>query len=307
MLPVKEATLHMTRSLGTRTLSAISLVTLLAGCAGGSGSSPSQTAGGSQTQSLSSSQQSELAASTANSIGDGVETGLGGSVQSNNFRTAQTLNSCITPSPAPPVINADGIPANENYTFTNCTNLGWAQNEIVNGQINITDTSPNGGVATLSYTQTNTNLSRTGTDINGNTYTEVLNGTRNPALSNNILSVTRAMQVQRTSTVNGTSQITQDWQWTFTPNSGQTIALLHALPAGQFTGSSGTITYVNGSKNATIAFAITTALVYDPSCATPPRIDSGVVSFTVSGSNNHNGAFTATFTGCGQKPVIGPG
>jgi hypothetical protein len=240
-------------------------------------------------------------------MADGIETGLGGSVQSNNFRTAQSLNSCITPSPAPPVINADGIPANENYTFNNCTNLGWAQNEIVNGQINITDTSPNGGATTVSYTQTNTNLSRTGTDVNGNAYTEVLNGTRNPALSNNVMSVTRAMQVQRTSTVNGTTQISQGWQWTFTPNAGQIIQLLHALPAGQFTGSSGTITYVNGSTNATVAFSITTALVYDPTCATPPRIDSGVVSFTVDGNNSHNGSFTATFSGCGQKPVIAPG
>jgi hypothetical protein len=293
------------RSLGTHAISAVTLIAFLAGCSGGSGSAPSTQNGNAQT--LSSSQQSEVVASTSNSLADGVETGLGGNVQSNNFRTAQTLNSCITPSPAPPVINADGIPANENYTFTNCTNLGWAQNEIINGQINITDTSPNGGATTISYTQTNTNLSRTGTDVNGNAYTEVLNGTRNPALSNNIVSVTRAMQVQRTSTVNGTTQITQNWQWTFTPNSGQTAQLLHALPAGQFTGSSGTITYVNGSTNATIAFSITTPLVYDPTCATPPRIDSGVVSFTVSGNNNHNGSFTATFPGCGQKPVIAPG
>jgi len=296
----------MSRPLRTITLCAISLAALLSGCAGGGGASSAQNGSSAQTQSLSSSQQSELVASTANSIGDGVETGLGGQVQS-NARTGQSLNSCITPSPNPPVINADGIPANENYTFNNCTNLGWAQNEIVNGQINITDTSPSGGVTTLSYTQTNTNLSRTGTDVNANTYTEVLNGTRDPALSNNILSLTRAMQVQRTSTANGTSQITQNWEWTFTPNSGQTVQLLHALPGGQFTGSSGTITYVNGGTNATIAFAITTALVYDPTCATPPRIDSGVVSFTVNGNNNHNGSFTATFTGCGQKPVIAPG
>jgi hypothetical protein len=293
------------RSLGNHAISAVTLIAFLAGCSGGSGSAPSTQNGNVQT--LSSSQQSEVVASTSNSLADGVETGLGGNVQSNNFRTAQSLNSCITPSPNPPVINADGIPANENYTFTNCTNLGWAQNEIINGQINITDTSPNGGATTVSYAQTNTNLSRTGTDVNGNAYTEVLNGTRNPALSNNILSVTRAMQVQRTSTVNGTTQITQNWQWTFTPNSGQTAQLLHALPAGQFTGSSGTITYVNGSTNATIAFSITTPLVYDPTCATPPRIDSGVVSFTVSGNNNHNGSFTATFPGCGQKPVIAPG
>lgn len=291
----------MTRSLRILTVPAALLALALAGCGGG-GSSPSPVNGSSG---LTSSQQQEVVADMSNSIGDGIETGLGGAAQSNaQQRNAQSLNSCITPSPNPPVIDPDGIPANETYTFTNCANLGWAQNETVNGQINITDTSPNGGAVTLSYTQTNTNLSRAGTDVNGNTYTEVLNGTRNPALSNNILSVTRAMQVQRTSSVNGTTQITQSWQWTFTPNSGQTIQLLHPLVAGQFTGSNGTITYVNGSTNATISFSITTPLVYDPTCATPPRIDSGVVTFTVSGNNNHNGSYTATFPGCGQKPVI---
>jgi hypothetical protein len=55
-----------------------------------------------------------------------------------------------------------------------------------------------------------------------------------------------------------------------------------------------------------VAFSITTPLVYDPSCATPPRIDSGVIAFNVSGSNNHNGSFTLTFNGCGQRPTITP-
>lgn len=281
---------------------ALLLVVALAGCSGGSSVAPA-TSG---LQSLSQSQQSEVAANVSDSIGDGIETGLGGAVQSNsqNGRTVESLNSCITPSPNPPVINADGIPANENYTFTNCTNLGWAPNLIVNGQINITDTSPNGGAVTVSYTQTNTNLSRTGTDINGDAYTAIANGTRDPVLSNNVLSVTRAMQVQRTSTAHGTTNVTQSWSWTFTPASGQTVQLLHPLPAGSFTGSNGTVTYVNGSTNATIAFSIATPLVYDPTCTTPPRIDSGVISFTVSGSNNHNGSFTLTFTGCGQKPTL---
>ncbi|MBV8423761.1 MAG: hypothetical protein JO349_01110 [Candidatus Eremiobacteraeota bacterium] len=296
----------MTRSL--LTIPAMVLILAIAGCGGG-GSSPSQIPSNNNQsgQSLTQGQQNETVASVSDSIGDGVETGYGGAIQSNaQQRNTESLNPCITPSPNPPVINPDGIPANENYTFTNCTNLGWAQNEIVNGLINITDTSPNGGAVTLSYTQTDTNLSRTGTDVNGDAYTAVLNGTRNPVLANNILSVTRAMQVQRTSTAHGTTQITQSWQWTFTPNSGQTEQLLHPLVAGQFTGSNGTITYVNGSTNATVTFSITTPLVYDPTCATPPRIDSGVVSFTVSGSNNHNGSYTATYPGCGQKPVIAP-
>ena len=294
----------MTRSSGITFIPAALLIVALAGCSGGSSVAPAT----SSSQTLSQSQQSEVAANVSDSISDGIETGLGGAVQSNtqNGRTVQSLNACIAPSPNPPVINADGIPANETYTFNNCTNLGWAPNQIVNGQINITDTSPNGGAVTLSYAQTNTNLSRTGTDINGDAYTAVANGTRNPALSNNILSVTRAMQVQRTSTAHGTTNITQSWSWTFTPASGQTVQLLHPLPAGSFTGSNGTVTYVNGSTNATVAFSITTPLVYDPSCTTPPRIDSGVIAFTVSGSNNHNGSYTLTFNGCGQKPTLSP-
>lgn len=297
----------MTRSSGILAFSGALLLLTLTACGGGAGGI-SQNTGGSSSP-LSGTQQSEIAADMSNSLADGIETGLGGSAQSSsvNNRTVQSLNACITPSPNPVVLGPDGIPANETYTLNDCTNLGWAPNETVNGQINIQDTSPNGGAATLSYTQTNTNLSRAGTDVDGNTYTAVENGQRFPVLSNNVMSVTRNMQVQRTSTAYGTTSITQSWEWTFTPNSGQTVQLLHPLPGGSFTGSTGTITYLNGTTNATLSFSITTALVYDPACATPPRIDSGVVSLTVVGSNSHNGAFTVTFPGCGQKPVIAAG
>lgn len=291
----------MTRSFGILALPFAALAVALTSCGGGAG--VTQVASGSGT--LSSQQQSEVAATVSDSLGDGIETGLGGSAQNvaRNGRTVQSLNPCITPSPNPPVVDADGIPADETYTFTNCTNLGWASSETVNGQINVTDTSPSGGATTLSYTQTNTNLSRAGTDVNGDAYTAVENGQRFPVLSNNVLSVTRSMQVQRTSTAHGTTSISQSWQWTFTPASGQTAQLLHPLVAGSFSGSSGTITYVNGSTNATLSFSIVTPLVYDPACSTPPRIDSGSIAFTVVGNNNHNGSFTLTFPGCGQKPV----
>lgn len=292
----------MTRSSRFFVLPVATFAFALAGCAGGGSLAPSASG----TGTMSGSQQSEIAANVSDSLSDGIETGLGGAVQSvaQNARTAQSLNSCITPNPNPPVLDPDGIPANETYTFANCTTLGWAPSETVNGQIGIVDTSPSGGATTQSYTQTNTNLSRAGTDVNGDSYTAVENGQRFPVLSNNVLSVTRSMQVQRSSSAHGTTNISQSWQWTFTPASGQTVQLLHLLPAGSFTGSSGTVTYANGTTNATLSFTITTPLAYDPSCATPPRIDSGAIAFTVVGSNSHNGSFTLTFPGCGQRPVI---
>src|SRR5690348_841784 len=107
----------MTRSSGTTWLPVAMLIVALTGCGGGSSVAPAT----SSSQSLSQSQQSEVAANVSNSIDDGIETGLGGAAQSIsvNGRTVQSLNACITPSPNPPVINADGIPANENYTFNN--------------------------------------------------------------------------------------------------------------------------------------------------------------------------------------------
>lgn len=271
----------------------------LAGCGGGtSGSSPVQIPSTSNSQGpLSIQQQSDIVSSTYNAIGDAVETGLGGSALSAD-RSAQTLNPCITATPFPIVdANHNGIPDNETYTFTNCTNLGWAAGETVNGQMNILDTSSG---STLSYTQTDTNLSSAGTD-NGVSYTEVLNGQRFPSLVNNVESVTRAMQVVRT-TASGTANVGQNWQWSFTPASGQTIQLLHPLPAGQFTSASGTITYANGTENATLTFSIAAPLTFDPTCATAPRLTSGVVSYTLTGSKT--GTFTATFTGCGIPPII---
>ncbi|MBV8150682.1 MAG: hypothetical protein JOY59_03920, partial [Candidatus Eremiobacteraeota bacterium] len=97
----------------------------------------------------------------------------------------------------------------------------------------------------------------------------------------------------------------QNWNWSFTPNAGSTIALLKPLPAGQFNSATGTITWVRGTENFTVNFSITQPLVYDPTCTTPPRITAGVVTFTSTGGT-HSGTFTATFTGCGIKPIISP-
>ena len=139
----------------------------------------------------------------------------------------------------------------------------------------------------------------------GSAYTEVLNGQRFPSLASNVLSVRRAMQVARTTTA-GTANVTQNWNWSFTPNSGSTIALFKPLPSGQFSTATGTITWARGTENFTLNFSITTPLVYDSTCTTPPRITAGVVTFTTTGSGSHNGTFTATFTGCGVKPTVSP-
>ena len=284
-----------------RTLSfSAALAVALAGCGGGGSSAPSQTAMNPGTVStLSVQQQTDVVYSLTHDFGDSMETGLGGATSS-IARSAQALNPCITPSPKPPVIDADGIPANETYTYTNCRNLGWSPGETVNGQVNITDTSPAGGTgATLSYTQTNTNLSIAGSD-NGTSYSEVENGQRFPSVTANVLSVTRAMQVVRTN-ANGTSNIGQSWSWSLTP-SGGTVALLQPWPAGTINPASGTISYANGSTSATISFSNSTPMSFDPSCGTAPRFTAGTIAFTVTGGSK-SGQFTATWNGCGP-PII---
>ncbi|MBV8151450.1 MAG: hypothetical protein JOY59_07830, partial [Candidatus Eremiobacteraeota bacterium] len=228
----------------------------LSGCGGGGSgaAAPPPASNASSTSLMTSDQQSNLVSTTTNAVADSVETGLGGSVQPTE-RGSEALNPCITPSPKPPVINSDGIPANETYTYNNCTNLGWASDETVNGQINITDTTPASG-SPLSYTQTDTNLSESGTDANGNAYSDVLNGQRFPSLASNVLSVRRAMQVARTTSA-GTANVGQNWNWSFTPNAGSTITLLKPLPAGQFNSATGTITWARGTENFTVNFSIT--------------------------------------------------
>lgn len=289
----------MTRSHRILTLVAVAAVSL-AGCGGGGAAGPAQIPSTNSNPSqapLTSEQQSVLTSATVHELGTEVENGLNGvalSVQ----RSAQALNPCITPQPNPPVINPDGIPANETYTFNNCTNLGWSPNETVNGQINVTDTSSG---SNLSYTQTNTNLTVSGSE-GGNSYTEVRNGRRFPSLSNNQETVMRQMQVART-TSSGTANITQNWQWTFTPASGATLKLLRALPAGQFSQASGTITWARNLENFMVNFSISTPLQYDPTCSSEPKFTAGVVAFTRTGGAN-NGSFTATFTGCGVPPII---
>lgn len=290
----------MTRSHRILTIVAAFAVSL-AGCGGGGGATaPSQipsTPNNTSQSPLTLEQQSVVTSTTIHELSTAVENGLS-SVGQSLQRSAQGLNPCITAQPNPPVINPDGIPANETYTFNNCTNLGWSPNETVNGQMNVTDTSSG---STLSYTQTNTSLTISGNE-NGTNYTEVMNGKRFPSLINNQESVTRQMSVART-TSNGTANITQNWQWTFTPAAGATIKLLRALPAGQFSQASGTITWARNLENFMVNFSISTPLQYDPTCNAEPKFTAGVVAFTRTGGNN-SGSFTATFTGCGIPPII---
>lgn len=263
---------------------------------GGGGSSPS---GGASTQGAFTTQQmNDIAYSSLHEFVSGLETGV--SSLSTNQRSAQS-DPCTAVSPSPPVINADGIPANETYVHTNCKDLPWAMGESVSGQVNIKDTSKN--AHNLSYTQTDTNLSVSGND-NGTPFTDVRNGTRLVASGGNgeTFDVTRLITAVRT-TPNSTLNITNSWHSHFTADPGQNVVLLEKLPAGKFDEADGSATYLGAIVNVTVNFSIAEPLHFDPTCTSSPAFTSGVIQFTRTGGTNP-GSFTATFTGCGIPPIV---
>lgn len=271
----------------------------LTACGGGGGSAAS--APSAAQGALTAQQMTDIAYSSMHEFVSGLETGVA-SLASSDQRSAQS-NPCTAVSPAPPVINADGIPANETYTHNNCKNLPWAAGESVSGQVNIKDTSQN--AHNLSYTQTDTNLSISGTD-NGTPFTTVRNGQRFVSSTGNgeTFSVTRVINAVRT-TPNGVLNISNAWESHFTADPGQSVVLLQQLPAGKFDQAEGTATYVSGAFNVIVTFNITQPLHFDPTCASSPAFTSGVIRFDRTGGNNP-GSFTATFSGCGIPPAISP-
>ncbi len=281
---------------------------LLASCGGGGGAGTPAAGSGSlqgpssSNQPLTAQQMTEVVNASVPEFTSGYATNLDTVTTSTGSRSAQS-NPCIHASPLPQVINPDGLPANETYSHDNCTNLDWAPNMTVNGDINITDTSNNRN--SLSYTQTDINLSLAGNDLSGVPFTEVRNGQRFvTAPSSHELSVTRQIDALRTLPTQ-TIEITNDWEWHFTAAPGLSVQLLRKLPAGQFDEAHGTAAHSNGASIVVVGFSIAQPLQFDPTCTTPPAFTSGQIKYTQAGGANP-GKFTATFSGCGIPPVIAP-
>ncbi len=275
---------------------------LLASCGGGGGAG-TPAAGSAQTSStsqLTAQEMTNIVNASVPEFTSGYATNLDTVTTSTGSRSAQS-NPCIHASPLPQVINPDGLPANETYSHDNCTNLDWAPNMTVNGDINITDTSNNRN--SLSYTQTDINLSLAGNDLSGVPFTEVRNGQRFvTAPSSHELSVTRQIDALRTLPTQ-TIEITNDWEWHFTAAPGLSVQLLRKLPAGQFDEAHGTAAHSNGASIVVVGFSIAQPLQFDPTCTTPPAFTSGQIKYTQVGGANP-GKFTATFSGCGIPPAI---
>ncbi|MGH7662108.1 MAG: hypothetical protein ACRENA_14480, partial [Vulcanimicrobiaceae bacterium] len=242
-----------------RVLAVLGSVTALTACGGG-GSSVSG-ASGAQSGAFTSQQMNDISYSALHEFVSGMETGV--SSLSVDQRSAQS-DPCTAVSPSPPVINADGIPANETYVHSDCKDLPWAVGESVSGQVNIKDTSRN--AQNLSYTQTDTNLSVSGND-NGTPFTVVRNGNRFVGSTGNgqTFSVTRLIVAVRT-TPNSTLNIADNWESHFTADPQQNVVLLEKLPAGKFDEAHGSATYVNASISVTVNFSITQPLHFDPTC-----------------------------------------
>ena len=232
---------------------------------------------------------------SALSIADSLDAGR---VQSSSVRNVAAANPCVSASPQPPVdANGNGIPDNETYTLTNCTRPGWyGSTETFNGVFNITDTSQSGNTT---WTRTVTNMNVAVSGGTGGSFSEVRNGTGNHTLNSpSQETIVRNFTIARTGSSGTAANITLAETVVFNAAGGATIVPLKAPPSGTIT-VSGTRAVSSGSQSVTYTVATPTALSYDSTCQTPPRIVAGVLTLTPQTGN----PITLTFTGCGTPPT----
>lgn len=288
----------------------IAAVALLTACGGGTSGGSNVTTPPAVTQ-----QAPDLSANAGQSVQNALEDAASGmslansldagSVSSSIARQTASIAlsatpSCVTASPQPPVdANNNGIPDNETYTLTNCTQQrAGGRTATLNGTYTIVDNSQPGAPLTWTRAVPNMTIAITSSSFNGS-------DVRNGQGVHTLVSPTQETIV-RAFTNNWNAGSANAWTAVNSENitfnsSGATIVPLQAPPSGTIT-FTGTHQVTQGSTS--VNYAVTTpgnGLTYDSTCATLPRITAGSVVLTPQSGGS---VITVTFTGCGQPPTI---
>ena len=193
--------------------------------------------------------------------------------------------------------DGDGAPDDATFTFAlpACSFTGFRGGSLeITGTINLTDPTPNGADLNWLATLTDFQFHFTSPDAS-RSYTALRNGTRalsgtaaGASLSNNIT-------VVRSFTGRSDATISHNLLLSFTPASGEVLAIGQPLPNGTFT-KSGTLTWSRDGRTRTFIITTVEPLVWDASCTTDRKIVSGEIHATLA-----NGSFIKTvWSGCGE-------
>lgn len=281
----------------------IGALALLTACGGGSGGGSTITSppvisatpdvSGNAAQSVQSALEDAASGmSLANSLDAGSKT-------SSDLRQTSATPACVGASPQPPVdANNNGIPDNETYTLTNCTQQrAGGRTATLNGTYTITDNSQSGGPLTWTRNVPNMNIAFSGTAFTGvdarsgqgvHTLVSPTQETIVRTFTNTWTSVPNPWTAVNTETVTFTS-------------GGAPIVPLAPPPSGTVA-FTGTHQVTQGATSITYAMATSgSGLTYDATCGFLPRITAGSVVLTPQSGGS---VITVTFTGCGQLPTI---
>jgi hypothetical protein len=196
--------------------------------------------------------------------------------------------------------DGDGAPDNATFTFAPpaCSFTGFRGGELeITGTIALSDPTPASLDFAFQATLTDLQFKFTSPDAS-RTYTALRNGTR--VLSGNAAgaSLSNTITVVRTVPGRPVTTVSHNLLLSFTPASGESLALGQPLPSGTFTRSG---TFIWSRAGASRTFTVTTVdpLVWDASCTTDRKIVSGETHATLS-----DGSYVKTvWNGCGSDPT----
>jgi hypothetical protein len=196
--------------------------------------------------------------------------------------------------------DGDGAPDNATFTFAlpACSFTGFRGGGLeITGTIALSDPTPASLDFAFQATLTDLQFKFTSPDAS-RSYTALRNGTRVLTANAAGASLSNTITVVRTVSGRPATTISHNLLLSFTPASGESVALGQPLPSGTFIRSG---TFIWSRAGASRTFTVTTIdpLVWDASCTTDRKIVSGETHATLS-----DGSYVKTvWNGCGSDPT----
>jgi hypothetical protein len=288
---------------------ALAAVLTIAGCGASGSSAPAALSAQVDAVASSQAKQPKLSSAQVKAIGQSVVTGVASSSEAmtvpgvtgaGGAYVRGSLPACVTESPNPPVdANGNGIPDDETYLF-DCSAVGFFGGMAsLEGTEVLVDTS---NASVTSFTLTDENMVFASKLPKGPGFTETRNGTRSPSFSTSEITMAHDLTTVRTVTGDPSDTITDMSTLNFT-TAGGAISPGQPLPSGTLA-ATGSLTWASGTTQYALTLKTPTALSYDATCSTPPRIVSGTVLATVADDGKTIGVISIVFSGCGKAPKI---
>jgi hypothetical protein len=278
-------------------ISSALLVFALSGCSDSTGSSGEGNLSAAETSDIADAMADEVDQAVASITTEGAAFGVVGGHNAAHFMPPGT--GCATVDNTTDT-DGDGAPDQATFTFAlpACSFTGFRGGTLeITGEIVISDPTPTG--VDFNYLAALNDFQFKLTAPNpAFTYTATRNGTRNLSGNTQGVSLSNNITVVRSVPNRPDVTVSHNLLLSFTPASGQSLALGQPLPDGTFT-KSGSFTWSRGTTSHTFVVTTVAPLTWDTSCTTDRKITSGEIHATLPSG----GYIKTVWTGCGQDPT----